>query len=207
MNPVVSNQTASLGQVVQFSTTSSANTSYQWQTNPNHCGWQNVPVNSTYTGSSSNTLTLNVAEHGNHNQPFRVIATSGNCVDTSDVALLNLADTCITTINDTVTTYISVTDTLIINTTLGLNQNQSNTIKIYPNPAKDQLIIDNGNYGSMTGYTLTIKTSGGQQVFSSALTQAQFILDLSTWNGNGLYFVHLLDAQGNTVTIRKIILE
>jgi len=69
-------------------------------------------------------------------------------------------------------TDISVTDTLIINTTLGLNQNQSNTIKIYPNPAKDQLIIDNGNYGSMAGYTLTIKTSGGQQVFSSALTQA-----------------------------------
>ena len=52
-----------------------------------------------------------------------------------------------------------------------------------------------------------IENNAGQQVFQSAINQAQFYVDLSTWTGNGLYFVHLIDAQGNTVTVRKIILQ
>jgi hypothetical protein len=32
-------------------------------------------------------------------------------------------------------------------------------------------------------------------------------MNLSTWTGNGIYFVHLVDPQGNTVDIRKIVLQ
>lgn len=33
------------------------------------------------------------------------------------------------------------------------------------------------------------------------------IVDLSTWTGNGIYFVHLIDASNNTIDIKKIILN
>jgi hypothetical protein len=102
----------------------------------------------------------------------------------------------------------TVTDTLIINTTLNLPApNNENTILIYPNPASDHITIDNGNFAAMAGYSIKITNNAGREVFQSAINQAQFYVDLSTWTGNGLYFVHLIDAQNNTVTVRNIVLQ
>jgi hypothetical protein len=59
----------------------------------------------------------------------------------------------------------------------------------------------------MAGYSVKIENNAGQQVFQSLINHAQFYVDLSTWTGNGLYFVHLMDPQNNTVTVRKIVLQ
>ena len=105
--------------------------------------------------------------------------------------------------------YVTVTDTLLINTTLtGFNPiTYQNTIKIYPNPTNDHITIDNGNIANLTGYQIKITNSLSQQVFQSAITQQQFYVDLSTWTGNGIYFVHIIDGQGNTIDIKKIVLQ
>jgi hypothetical protein len=102
-----------------------------------------------------------------------------------------------------------VTDTLLINTTItGLNPpNISNTIKLFPNPTNDHITIDYGNFFVMNGYQLTIENSLGQQVFQTNITQQSDYLNLTTWGGNGLYFVHIIDPQGNTIDIRKILLQ
>jgi hypothetical protein len=132
-----------------------------------------------------------------------------NCIITIyDTIYTNITtyDTTYVTINDTLLT--TVTDTLIINTTLSLPApNNENTILIYPNPASDHITIDNGNFSAMAGYSIKIENNAGQQVFQSLINQAQFYVDLSTWTGNGLYFVHLIDPQNNTVTVRKIVLQ
>ena len=139
----------------------------------------------------------------------------GNCIhyDTvtvQDTIITQVYDTITTTIYDTVTVtnYTTVTDTLIINATLGLpSSNNQNTILVYPNPASDHITIDNGNYTSMAGYSIKIENNTGQQVFQSIINQPLFYIDLSSWTGNGLYYVHLIDPQNNTVTIRKIVLQ
>jgi hypothetical protein len=107
------------------------------------------------------------------------------------------------------TISVSVTDTLFINAVLTqvAPPNNRNTIKIYPNPANTQLTIDNGNYGMMQGYKIRVTNSLGQEVFFSPATQQQFDINLSTWTGMGVYFVHLIDDQGNTIQIKKIILQ
>lgn len=190
VNPVGSN--------AQFSVNAIAGSTYQWQSNPSNFGWQNVPSNANYLGGATNTLTVSNVQLSNYNQPFRAIVNAGGCIDTSDVAQIIIGDTCLTT----------VTDTLIINTTLSLPApNNENTILIYPNPASDHITIDNGNFAAMAGYTIKIENNAGQQVFQSLINQAQFYVDLSTWSGNGLYFVHLIDPQNNTVTVRKIVLQ
>ena len=193
-----SNSSVNIGSSAQFSVGSTIGGSYQWQSNPLNTGWLNLTNNSTYSGVTSNTLNVSNTTISNHDQPFRAIVNASGCLDTSDVAQIIIGDTCLTT----------VTDTLIINTTLGLPApNNENTILIYPNPASDHITIDNGNYTAMVGYTIKIENNAGQQVFQSLINQAQFYVDLSTWSGNGLYFVHLIDAQGNTVTVRKIVLQ
>ncbi len=107
------------------------------------------------------------------------------------------------------TSYISVTDTLVINTVLtGINPPfNTNTIKVYPNPASDHLYIDNGNYTMMNGYTCTITNALSQQVFYSLINQQQFYIDLSTWTGNGLYFVTIRDAGNTIIEVKKIVIQ
>jgi hypothetical protein len=178
--------------------------SIQWQSNPSNIGWVNLSDNTNYNGVNNDTLVVSNVQLSNHNQPFRVLA----CGDTSNIATIQIADTCITNVTVYDTLLTTVTDTLIINTTLSLPApNNENTILIYPNPASDHITIDNGNFSAMAGYSIEIENNAGQQVFLSAINQAQFYVDLSTWSGNGLYFVHLIDPQNNTVTVRKIVLQ
>jgi hypothetical protein len=185
-------------------TVSSPLYSLQWQSNPGNMGWNNVVDNGKYNGAANDTLVVSNLQLSNHNQPFRVLA----CGDTSNIATIQIADTCITNVTVYDTLYTTVTDTLIINTTLSLPApNNENTILIYPNPASDHITIDYGNYAIMNGYQLRIENSLGQQVFQTAISQQSSYLDLSTWGGNGIYYVHIIDPQSNTIDIRKIVLQ
>jgi hypothetical protein len=104
---------------------------------------------------------------------------------------------------------ITVTDTLIINMGItGFNPvTYNNTIKIFPNPTNDHITIDFGNFSSLSGYQLKIINSLSQQVFQTNITQQSNYLNLTNWGGNGLYFVQIIDTQGNIVDIRKIVLQ
>ena len=106
-------------------------------------------------------------------------------------------------------TNITVTDTLLINTTItGYNPiTYLNTIKVYPNPSHDHITIDNGNLATLNGYQMKITNSLGQIVFQNTINQQQFYLSLTGWTGNGLYFLYLIDGQGNIIDIRKIVLQ
>jgi hypothetical protein len=115
-------------------------------------------------------------------------------------------DTIYTTINDTA--LVSVQDTLIIETLiLGSNPIQSNEIKVYPNPAHSFLEIENGNFALMGGYTIRIENSLGQVVFNQAVNQQLFSINLSTWTGDGVYYLHIINSNGITQEIKKIVLQ
>jgi hypothetical protein len=187
-------------------TTLDPNPSYVWQSDFGQ-GFQTLNNFGNYSGTNTATLNVSNVQLSEHNQPIRVITTSGNCIDTSNVAIISISDTCINTIIDT--TLITVTDTLLINITItGLNPpNNANTIKMFPNPTNDHITIDYGNFSVMNGYQLKIENSIGQQVFQTNISQQSDYLNLTTWGGNGLYFVHIIDTQGNTIDIRKIVLQ
>jgi hypothetical protein len=105
---------------------------------------------------------------------------------------------------------ISVTDTLVINANFtGFNPvTYANTIKVYPNPTHDKITIDCGNnFSTLNGYTIKITNSLSQAVYTSKVTQQSATIDLSTWTGRGIYFVHLIDGNGSTIDIKKIVLQ
>lgn len=104
---------------------------------------------------------------------------------------------------------ITVTDTLLINMGItGFNPiTYNNTIKIYPNPTNDHITIDYGNLSMLNGYQLKIENSLGQQMYQTVINQQSNYINLATWTGNGVYFVHIIDPQGNTIDIRKIVLQ
>ena len=197
---------------------SNPSSTFQWQTNPIENGWQNVATNSKYTGSTNDTLLINHIQLSNHLQPFRVIISNGSCIDTSKIVHINVIDTCINdtnhvTINDTVnvihtdTNYYAVADTLVIDVELNIPNHINNTIKVYPNPAKDHITVDFGNYAIMNGCMLKIIDNLGQIVYLTPINQQTNYIDLSTWKGEGLYFIQILDSQNNTISTKKIVLK
>ncbi len=137
-----------------------------------------------------------------------VTITDTNFVTITDTNYVTITDTNFVSINDTIYTYISVTDTLIIEASLGLpSPNETNIIKIYPNPASTHISINTGNFALMTGYSIRIDNSLAQVVFTTPISQQDYFIDLSTWSGNGTYFVYILDSQQNIVEVKKIVLQ
>lgn len=199
-----SSLTASTNSNVVFTAACNVTTAtFNWQSNPSNTGWMNLINNTTYSGTNTTSLTVSTIQLSNHKQPFRVVAESGTCKDTSDVVLLHVSDTCIAT------KLVSVTDTLFIDVNLtGIAApNNINKVKIYPNPANDHVTLYFGNYTSMSGYTIKIKNNLGQEVYNAPVTQQSEYIDLNGWSGNGIYFVHVIDASSNTLEIKKIILQ
>ena len=130
-----------------------------------------------------------------------------------DTTFVTYYDTNYISIYDTITYYdsvlISVTDTLIINVNLsGISSpNNSNTLKIYPNPANDIVFIDNDNFNSMSNYNLKIINSLGQEVFNSFITIPQFQIPITSFGGLGLYYIQLYNDTGGLLEIRKLIIQ
>lgn len=128
---------------------------------------------------------------------------------------IQVFDTTFVTVHDTITTevydtvLISVTDTLIIDVVLtDVNPPDNyNTLKIYPNPAKDRIFINTGDYTKMDGYQLKIVNQTGSVVFETNVEETLYEVNLSTWTGIGLYFVQVIDSGGSIIDVRKIILE
>lgn len=109
-------------------------------------------------------------------------------------------------------TNITVTDTLIINVgQLSFNDpvTWANNITIFPNPASSQININFNNITNLNGGILKIINSLGQEVATTPITTSgtQSTMQLATWGGTGMYFVQILNPQGQIVDIKKILLQ
>lgn len=137
--------------------------------------------------------------HGNCDSVIVTNLTVNNPYPYTDTVHVNVYDT----------VRIAVTDTLIINAVLtGINPPSNvNTIKVYPNPAKDHISIYCGNYATLNGYQIKIINTLSQSVFQTTVNQQSYYIDLSTFNGSGTYFLQLYDNQSHLIDVRKIILQ
>ncbi len=81
------------------------------------------------------------------------------------------------------------------------------TVTIYPNPANEQITIDCGNLTNVSGWTIKIVNTLGQEVFSGAMNTQQYVVPLNSWSGQGVYFVKIYDASNNLLNTKKIILQ
>ena len=127
----------------------------------------------------------------------------------NDTSIVTLHDTLITHINDTTITAISVTDTLLINiNNTGIAYpNNTNELKVYPNPAKNHIEIDCGNLNAMIGYTIKITNTLGQIVFNNTVTQQSFYVDITSWGGAGTYILYVIDSNQNIKSVKEIVLQ
>jgi len=167
------------------------------------------------------SIYLNIQGFDHWNQTFNLLVSNDSAkwflidseVDTTGIFTYPLRTWNIITVHDTITTtienHISVTDTLIIDAVLTgiLGPDNINTLKVYPNPARDFLFINTGDYARMNGYKLKIINQLGSVVFETNVEDPLYQVNLSTWSGKGLYFIQLIDSGDMIIDIRKIILQ
>ena len=181
----------------------------------NRCSDTIINDTITYLVSSENFNDISPLIY--HDSTLNLTQVNGGCDSTINYYTQFLfdptyyTDTTFVTITDTLTIYdsISVTDTLIIDAVLtGIDApGNMNTLKVYPNPARDYVFINTGDFTKMDGYQLKIYNQLGTTVFETQVEEALYELNLSSWTGTGLYILQLIDSGGNAIEIRKIILQ
>jgi len=102
-------------------------------------------------------------------------------------------------------------DTLLFNANItGFNPvTYQNQVKVFPNPAKDNLVIDCGaNFNTLTGYSIKILNTMGQSVYNSLITQQVTNIPLTTptWSP-GAYIVQFINTTGTVIEAKQIIIQ
>ncbi len=141
------------------------------------------------------------------------VTTHKTIMDTMHVVIKDtmhvvIRDTMHIVIRDTVP--IGVTDTLYINivkTGLNLPNDILNTLKVYPNPASDEVVIDNGNYTQIPNYSVRIVNITGQVVFTSLINRQTFRIQTNTLGSAGVYFVQILNNNNAVIQTKKLVLR
>lgn len=105
------------------------------------------------------------------------------------------------------TDTLSVEDTLNIMINVSINPTPDiNEVKLYPNPTKDNLWVDCGNYLKMNNFQIKILNSSGAVIWSSYISQQIYIMDISNYT-KGLYFFEIFDSTNNKIITKKIVLQ
>lgn len=165
----------------------------QTTVNPSWVQWKEIMIWGNYTNTCYVTIYDTIAVYDT------------TFVTIQDTIITEIMDTIFVTVSDTIT----VTDTLVIDAVLtGIDPPDNiNTLKIYPNPAKDHLFINTGDFAKMNGYSLKIIDQLGVVVFETLVKEPLYEVNLSMWSGIGLYFIHIIDDGGETIDVKKIILQ
>jgi len=169
-----SNQGMYIGNAVFTCVANDTLLTYQWQSNLG-MGWNNLSNAGQYSGTNSNTLTVNNVSSANNNQLFRCII-KGDCInDTTQEATLRVWG-------------------------LGINGVNLPEFKLYPNPSSNAVTIAY----SQNPYSIAVYNSLGQMVLSQSTLSNEHTFDISQWP-KGVYYVELTDAATQTNKVQKLI--
>lgn len=157
------NDTVAANTTAQFSLTSSFTFPvYQWQADIGS-GFVDISDGVKYTGTNTNTLSVNSASSADAGHLFRCISSEGNCMDTSDVAVLSVFS-------------------------VSLEETNSLSIKLYPNPANTVLYVESTTAQGNIEYK--ILNTLGQVVQQGYLDNGTKSLDIKAF-ANGYYVLQL----------------
>ncbi len=103
--------------------------------------------------------------------------------------------------------YVAIWSRLLSQMTTGINNYDLLELNIFPNPTRNQITIDCGDYNNINGYQIKIVNTLSQTVYQQVVNSKLYTIDLKALGNKGLYFVNVYDAQGNLMSVKKIVLQ
>lgn len=156
-------QSTTIGSNAQFYISASSSASYQWQQDAG-LGYINLTNAGQYSGVTTNTLTISNVQLTMNNYQYRCVvydSLGGGCHNTSSSATLFVT---------------------------GINEIEIANVKIYPNPATDNITVDLPTLTNKT--TATIYDVLGATQKYVVLDQQQTSIDISSF-ARGVYFIEV----------------
>jgi len=117
---------------------------------------------------------------------------------------VSIYDTTFTNIYDT--TLVAVSDTLRVNVLWLSTGSGFNKAKIYPNPTKEKVVVDLGDYLKLIGHSIQVNNSLGQKVFQEPVSSRYIEIDLNSLGKAGTYVLIIKDNVGYPVVVKHLIL-
>jgi hypothetical protein len=84
----------------------------------------------------------------------------------------------------------------------GITAINKEAVIVYPNPTKDIVTINNAQ-----GNTLRIIDAQGKEVYNQKVTTSTMDLSMKTLGSKGMYVLHIVDANNESVQTKQIVLE
>jgi hypothetical protein len=114
-----------------------------------------------------------------------------------------------TIVVDSIGNVCSTYDTLKIKVklTTGINMNQFTSMRVYPNPTSDVLVIDAAEVQALNGYRYRILDILGKEVYNALVTSAKTEISLKSLGAKGVYVLHIMDANNASIQTKQIVLE
>jgi hypothetical protein len=79
-------------------------------------------------------------------------------------------------------------------------------LKVYPNPARDQLFVETGGFVDQDGCRVQIVNQLGQKVFEIPADRPLVRIELPD-RPEGMYFLQLTDGAGSILVTEKVVVE
>jgi hypothetical protein len=167
INPQPVSQTIYSGWNAQFIISTSPNITKQWQQDAG-LGWMNLTNAGPYSGVNTDTLTIFNVQPTMNNYHFRckVKGTSGNCHNTSDIAILTIS--------------------------LGIDGIELEGIRIFPNPVTDVMTLILPN--NISQISIEIYNLLGEKTFSTLTTEHQAEINIKDLP-SGVYCIALKSGE------------
>ncbi len=196
-----------------------------WEVNKGN-GFLPIVNDNFYRNVNSDSLLI-VSTKAMNNYSYRCVAFNGLCakrsnpinitVDSAHVVVydtinvikydtLTVYDTLLVTVSDTI--FYSVADTLIINTAfVSAGNTIRNTLKVYPNPVKDIVFINTGDFALMANSRIEIVSVNGQSVFNGAINTSLISINTTDfYPGYGTYLINIYDPNNVLIDSKKLVL-
>lgn len=148
-------------QTAVFRVDSFPGSTYTWQRNTGF-GFQTLSNGGNIQGANQPTLRVSNVQWADNNSGFRCIVRQDHCGDTSGAAILQIVG------------GVSVLE------------NQLNSWKMYPNPAKNELFVERQQ--AISPAVLRVRNSLGQMVLQQEVSDQIFRLSTQGWS-EGIYLV------------------
>ena len=86
-----------------------------------------------------------------------------------------------------------------------MRSSKRNTIKVFPNPATQNITVEIDNFDKLSEITLKVVNSLSTEVYNETIHSATQSINVSSWSA-GVYFLHVINGQ-HTVDVRKIVVN
>ena len=135
--------------------------SFQWQIESGGV-FNDLTNGILYSGADTDTLTKKLCSMIDNGKIFRCLVTSGSCIDTSDEVSLTVYDN------------------------IGLDEYSEASIRIYPNPAHDFIVIEKEN--GLESQLIQLYNGMGQLIFEEKMKEDRLIISVAHLL-RGVYFI------------------